>query len=124
VAGINHVSNSTITYSTSPSDGGLDLSSFAGTNALTANLPMFKWQPWGMKRGGVMRPDAKIYIATANRSGASASYFIHLMVQANPCGENALYSTDKKGVYGRSERQSRAFFKSLMNLSFFPVSNG
>ena len=115
---IDHVVTDNITYSTAPSDKGIDLAQFVGSNQQAAK-PRMQWRPWGLKRSGVIRPEGIITLAVSNRTGAAAYWYLGLMIQASPCGEDASYADGRDGVYTRKDHRSRAFFKKLMNLSLF-----
>ena len=116
---IDHVVTDNVSYSVSQNDKGIDLALLSISNFLAANNPRHRWRPWGLKRSGVIRPDGKITAAISNRSGASASWFVALMVQASPCGEDSLYDDNKGGVYKRTAPQSRAFLQKLIRFSLY-----
>lgn len=120
LASTNHVVTDNVKYTTTtPTKAGLDLSLFAGNNQLAAMLPRHRWQPWGLKSSGVIRPDGKILIDVENRSGAAATMFIGLMLQSTPCGEQAQYLGTRGGVYRSKSKAGNAFMKKLIRFSMF-----
>ena len=119
LASVDHIVTSNVTLSTTPSDAGIDLAQLVGSNQQSAMRPRMQWRPWGLKRSGVLRPDAKIRVALSNRSGSSASMYLGVMVQASPCGEDSQYAYERGGVYQRRAKQSRDFFKKLLNFSLY-----
>lgn len=120
LASTNHVNADNVKYTTTtPTAGGLDFAQFVGSNQLSAAIPRYRWQPWGLKSSGVIRPDGKINIDVANRSGAGAYIYIGVMVQSTPCGDQAQYVSSRGGVYRQRSKAGRAFMQKLVRFSMF-----
>lgn len=117
VASTNHISTSNVSYGTAPTAPGIDLSLLTGSNHLAANRANYQWRPWGIGRAGVLRPDAHVKLAIANRSGATATTFIGLMVQSNPCGEAGRYQS--AFAYKRGGKSEKAFIQKVLRFSMF-----
>lgn len=120
LASTNHIVTDNVRYTTTtPTGGGVDFAQFLGTNQLAASVPRYRWQPWGLKRSGVIRPDGKINLDVANRSGAGAYIYVGLMLQSTPCGEQASYLDGRGGVYKARSKAGQAFMKKLVRFSMF-----
>jgi len=126
LANTEHVVTSNVTFSGgAPTSPGIDASIFSN-RMNTVLLPEYRYRPWALKRGGVLRSDAVIKIQVYNPGAAAASLNLTLFVQSSPCGDGDGYATEKGGVHPMGSEQSEAFLNSLASggMSFWPRYKG
>ena len=114
LGGTEHIVTSNVTFDANgPSNAGWDAAVFSGKMQALVH-PQYRFRPWGLGKGGVLRADSELRMRIYNPLGASASLNVTIFCQSSPCGDNDLYITDKGGVYPTGSKPSKAFFEQLM----------
>ncbi|WP_156041383.1 hypothetical protein [Chondromyces apiculatus] len=98
-----------------PTQPGVDLSIFSG-KLHRAILPSHQFRPWGLGRGGWIRPDGKIYLQLFNPSATAKSANLIVLVQSSPCGEKATYGKDF--MYEDGSQVARSSWSKLRRGAF------